>query len=646
MSPHASPYNDSQVPHDDSTVLLCTLTSNSDSTDMNTTPLRNHAEVDMEDQEHDNHSEIVSRATLRWWKRPNLAWILVLKALSSTASAITAGPKVEIYTELACRVYRPEYLEQYTLPSSTTGHGLFSPLPSDRASLSILSLSFSPVDAYLRRHQQVYFVARDAETHTKPEGNGTTNQCASDPQVQAAVAKLSAAIAVVSGVFSCLVTGWWGGFLDRNGRTRMMGINIFGPLSTDFIVLFVFLFSARLPGGYWFLIIAPIIEGAVGGASASLAAESSYVHDVTEPHKRARNYSMLMGLFYAGGAIGPTLGGLLADRGSVISPFYGATLLHIIYGCLVWFFVPESTTRRAMADSRYRYEEELKNANTERDVNEHLFVRFSKAFWYSVPLGIFMPRPIPGPAGTSSTGKRDWNMTYLAISVGLVNIVVGSVSSIYQYALYIFGWSSLKLGYYISISGLSSFVFLTTILPLAIKLLTQILPGKPTSLRASHFDYNVARVSTIIIAIAYALMALAPTGLLFTLSTVMSTFGQGYLPAAQCVASLLHSRSGEDEAGRLFGALGVVYVLGGRIIGPAICGALYAATVGFWPSAILWVSTGCLVTAFLFLSLVRLPSESGEHIGEDVEGQDDLEPESERLLAHRPADEESVLLLA
>lgn len=41
-----------------------------------------------------------------------------------------------------------------------------------------------------------------------------------------------------------------------------------------------------------------------------------------------------------------------------------------------------------------------------------------------------------------------------------------------------------------------------------------------------------------------------------------------------------------------------------------------------------------------------MPSESGEHIGEDVEGQDDLEPESERLLAHRPADEESVLLLA
>lgn len=86
----------------------------------------------------------------------------------------------------------------------------------------------------------------------------------------------------------------------------------------------------------------------------------------------------------------------------------------------------------------------------------------------------------------------------------------------------------------------------------------------------------------------------------------------------------------------------------GRIIGPAIYGALYAVTVDSWPSAILWVSTGCLVAAFLFLSLVRLPSESGEsdeHIGEHTEGQDDLEPELEGLLAHRRPDEESVLLV-
>lgn len=97
---------------------------------------------------------------------------------------------MEIYTELACRVYRPEYVEQSALPSSATDLGLFSSMLSDRASVSIMSPS--PVDAYLRRHQQVYFVARDAEPWTEPKGDETATRCASDPQVQAAVAKLSA----------------------------------------------------------------------------------------------------------------------------------------------------------------------------------------------------------------------------------------------------------------------------------------------------------------------------------------------------------------------------------------------------------------------------------------------------------------------
>lgn len=54
-------------------------------------------------------------------------------------------------------------------------------------------------------------------------------------------------------------------FIDRHGRTRMMGINTFGALFADLLVVFVFVFSAKLPGGYWFLIIAPIVEGGLGG---------------------------------------------------------------------------------------------------------------------------------------------------------------------------------------------------------------------------------------------------------------------------------------------------------------------------------------------------------------------------------------------
>lgn len=77
------------------------------------------------------------------------------------------------------------------------------------------------------------------------------------------------------------------------------------------------------------------------------------------------------------------------------------------------------------------------------------------------------------------------------------------------------------------------------------------------------FDLHLVRASCIVFAVGYALMGIAPTGFIFTLCFVISTFGHGFLPAVQSVATILNTcLSGEDDTGRLFGALGVVYVLG------------------------------------------------------------------------------------
>lgn len=52
---------------------------------------------------------------------------------------------------------------------------------------------------------------------------------------------------------------------DRFGRTRILGFTLFGLLSNDFIFIFVTKNYDRVPGGYWFLIGGPIIEGLAGG---------------------------------------------------------------------------------------------------------------------------------------------------------------------------------------------------------------------------------------------------------------------------------------------------------------------------------------------------------------------------------------------
>lgn len=83
------------------------------------------------------------------------------------------------------------------------------------------------------------------------------------------------------------------------------------------------------------------------------------------------------------------------------------------------------------------------------------------------------------------------------------------------------------------------------------------------AMRDTVFDLHLLRVSSLIIAAGYALMAFAPTGLIFTLSFMITTFGQGFLPAVQSVAIMLYaSSSGQDNSGRLLTALGVVYGIG------------------------------------------------------------------------------------
>ena len=44
-----------------------------------------------------------------------------------------------------------------------------------------------------------------------------------------------------------------------------MGVSIIGRLLTNFNFIMVAFFPRHVPGGYWFLIVGPIVEGALGG---------------------------------------------------------------------------------------------------------------------------------------------------------------------------------------------------------------------------------------------------------------------------------------------------------------------------------------------------------------------------------------------
>jgi hypothetical protein len=106
------------------------------------------------------------------------------------AMSATVGPRIEIYTRLVCNVLKPEYTAEPQVLFSLNGH-------ASGISLSLLA-------------RLDYFLVK-ARVHRALQNDPSFGSCASDPVIQAAVAKLSAGLSSLPLHFFYLVqcVGRW-----------------------------------------------------------------------------------------------------------------------------------------------------------------------------------------------------------------------------------------------------------------------------------------------------------------------------------------------------------------------------------------------------------------------------------------------------
>ncbi|KAI0930891.1 hypothetical protein AcV7_004954 [Taiwanofungus camphoratus] len=534
-------------------------------------PDRHDSEQTLVEEPRSEADKLQWSRSLPWWKRPSPWWFVAFIPLTAVAMSATAAPRIEIYIQLICEAYKPEY----------TG--------------------------------------------------GQREMCSSDPTIQAAVAKLALAMTASMGVLGCLTTAWWGSLSDRYGRTRVMSCAAIGLLCTDFDFILVSKFWKVLPGGYWFLICGPVIEGLLGGMNLTTAAINAYAADCTDNGSRSRIFSLFMGLLFAGMSLGPTLGSLIISlTGRALSVFYAAAVVHVVYALCVWFVIPESLSESQMAETRGRHADEAGRGSGGAGLGRLLS--------FLAPLALFVPTAVED--NPLKKGKRDWSLVLLAAGYGMAVTIKGSSAYKMQYLSLAFGWSAEEIGYWSSILSVALAVHLTVILPTIIKFfqpkppaiqlpVEQDEPLHPSasssssssplpSTKASRpslnqtfsptFDLAVARISLAIGVVSYILMTAAPNGYVFTVYTVFSAFSMGYSPATNSVASALYTRSGGKELGRLFGALAVVQTICSQIVGPFLFGVTYMKTVATFPSAIYLAAAGMLGASLVLFSCVSLQS--------------------------------------
>ncbi|KAI9442746.1 MFS general substrate transporter [Lactarius indigo] len=523
-----------------------------------------------------------------WWRRSSATWFVVLCPFGAIAVSALIAPRLQLFTNLVCK--------------------------------ELDSRQWDPAG------RKVGFVDT-----TRPV------PCAADPVVQMNVTKLLTIIATVQGILSCLTAAFWGSFSDRYGRVRFLAFNITAFLLADAALVALAVAPEKVPGGYWSLVYISALEGLIGGSSASMAASHAYVADCSDPATRSRIFSRLLGVLFTGVALGPSLGGLTERlSGNPYVVFYIALGSHVITACFLWFIIPESLLPAQMDAARRAH----------RASNQGRFP--SWVFGFFAPLAVFAPVARKDGVTPQKFLKKDWSLTWLALSFAPDSLVFGGVQYWFQYAAGKYNWTGEMIGYYISLAAVCRALYLTLGLPAILRFFTSrrppvqlpIQPGEPLNARPESpspsvqapsggpthmhmhtpaLDLGIAKASLALHAVAFALIAASKNAGMFVAASMLATLAVGYAPVVQSLSLELYARRGgsASEAGRLFGAMSVIQALGNQIIGPSLFGIVYMKTVATFPEAMFYVFMAVVLVSLFFLFLVQIPPGSD---GKTTEG--------------------------
>ncbi|TCD71062.1 hypothetical protein EIP91_000154 [Steccherinum ochraceum] len=621
--------------------------------------------------------------------RPRPLWLAPFVVVASIIRGMTLAPRVQVFTQLSCNIVYGNDKYDHTRETQISAWNVTSPTPA------YLPLSLEPFGPYvpydpIEDTSTTFRTSVVFDNHSSEDAGETRprrpEKCSKDPEVQAVAARLQTVMAMTVGTLCALSTGWWGHFGERHGRTRVLAAATLGLFLTDVTFILVStphsIFAAH---GQLMLLIAPIIEGLLGGWTTLQAATSAYVSDCTSDGSRAHVFSRFSGVFFLGLSLGPTIGAFFIrhpilpgapsehvghDVPEVTSVFYIAAMCSFVNLLLVLFVFPESLDKKKAKQAALAARLAATGAEpaspTTADAPQagHLERLLS-------PLTLFVPKMVPLPGGGK---KRDWTLTILSTTLFMFLLSTGIFQLKYLYAEHTYGWGAEQLSYYISVMGAVRAVNLLILMPYLISRfkpksetraaalpaasasLARII-GKPKpTLSQLHaemsFDIILVRVSLCIDFCSHFFVFLSPVSagpVLFVLFTSMSSLGAGVHPAVNSIALCvlqIRQYAAEDAgevatqddggAGRLFGALSVLQSVGQSILGPMLFGLIYGTTVAHYPKAIYSMAAG-IITVAIALTFTLRPEHRYRHLlaAHTASGSDETAVDAERGRSRR-----------
>jgi MFS family permease len=416
------------------------------------------------------------------------------------------------------------------------------------------------------------------------------------PQIQSEVATFKLWMSLISGSLAAVVAPKLGALSDRFGRTRLLA---FPTVSGQIISEIITIFAARYPDtiSFHWLLLGSVFDGLGGSFIASMALSHSYAADCTTGKRRNVVFGLFHGFMSTGIAVGPVLAGWIIKSGDMITMFYIACGLHIIFFLLLTFVIPESVhkSRQVVAEERHRQLSAVATTGWARSMSN---------------MNILEPLQILRAPNAHPILRR--NLMFLAATDMIVfGVGMGANVVILLYSNYRFGWDQWEQSKFTSIVNSCRVTYLLVLLPIFTHFYYRrkrsqqhrpATPPRPKALEGTDpFELMVIRVAILADCLGFLSYATSTTGTQFILSGVIASIGGIGSPTMQAA---LTKHVPKDSVGQLLGAMGLLHALG-RVVGPSVFMGIYALTVGVFPQAYFIILAIMFAFGFLMSLFIR-----------------------------------------
>ncbi|KAL6932605.1 hypothetical protein ACO0OL_004085 [Hanseniaspora opuntiae] len=294
-------------------------------------------------------------------------------------------------------------------------------------------------------------------------------------KVQIEQSNITSVVSLLVSIIGISLSGKYGELSDRLGR--LFVLKLVGVIGVVHTALMLVAFHPKTPFNRYLVIFA-MSSDITGGILTLISVGNSYISDIIPPSEGtlAGYISLLMSVIYGSIGFGPLLSSYIIKlfKNSLISPFYFTTATSVVYLLAVSLFVQESRHKDAqkysakvLLKNRLRRKSSLSSFDISNQdlqqkdmtVKQRLYVWFHMTIIEAVePIGkLWIKRTASG-----SLVPRINTILLIVIDTFFCSATSGYMPVIMLYAIKQYHWTSVELGYYVSIVGLGKSAILIT----------------------------------------------------------------------------------------------------------------------------------------------------------------------------------------